>query len=257
MVAAMTPLWSLAVEEQFYLLWPWVVLATNRRTLLRLAIAIVFVSPILRALCTPLFSTHFPIYSLTIFRADTLAMGAAIALSTHSSTRYRVAASWSFLLAGGALVTFSFFPSFRTGANSVFFNSVGYSLSVILFGSALVYALGASSGLVYHVLATRPLRYLGLISYTFYLYHEAVILKLGDYVNSQMGTALAAFIITSAIAAFSWHLMEAPLLRAGSKNRISAKISPWNFADAPQAEGMAMERAASEILDARLARNAG
>ncbi len=213
MVAAMAPLWSLAVEEQFYLLWPWFVLATSKEALRRLAIAIVLLSPILRAVCTPLFSTHFPIYSLTIFRADTLAMGAAVALSSNFSSRYRVAALWSFLLAGGALVLFSFFPSFRTGANSIFFNALGYSLSAILFGSALVYTLGASSGFVHRTLTMRPLRYLGLISYTFYLYHEAVILKIGEHTHSRMGIASAAFGVTTAIAAVSWHLMEAPLLR--------------------------------------------
>jgi peptidoglycan/LPS O-acetylase OafA/YrhL len=255
MAAAMTPLWSLAVEEQFYLLWPWFVLATSRQTLRRLAIAIVIVSPILRAVCTPLFSTHFPIYSLTIFRADTLAIGAAVALSTGSSPRYRVLALRSFLLTGVALAAFSFFPSFRTGANSIFFNSVGYSLSAILFGSALVYAVGTCSGLVYRILSTRPLRYLGLISYTFYLYHEAVILKLGACINSQMGIASAAFVVTTAIAAVSWHVMEAPLLRAGSSSRVTGTMLRWSSADSRAIQNGAVETTAPNIPDAGLARN--
>lgn len=252
MVAAMTPLWSLAVEEQFYLLWPWFVLATSRQTLRRLAIAIVFVSPILRAVCTPLFSNHFPIYSLTIFRADTLAMGAAVALSTGSSPHYRVAASRSFLLAGVALVVFSFFPRFRTGANSIFFNSVGYSLSAILFGSALVYVLGAARGLVYRTLTMRPLRYLGLISYTFYLYHEAIILKIGEHLHSGLGIAVAAFAITTAIAAVSWLVMEAPLLRSSKKHLLPAPASKWIFAHGLTPHNIAAETAVPKLREPKL-----
>jgi peptidoglycan/LPS O-acetylase OafA/YrhL len=52
-VDAMTPLWSLAVEEQFYFLWPWVVLWCSRRSLKRISIAILLFCPLARALCTP------------------------------------------------------------------------------------------------------------------------------------------------------------------------------------------------------------
>lgn len=242
-IAGMMPLWSLAVEEQFYLLWPWLVLSTTKPALRQLAIAIVILSPVLRAVCTPLFSTHFPIYCLTIFRADTLAIGAAIALSADFCTRYRSAAGWSFLLAGGAIAVFSFFPSFRTGANSIFFNSLGYSLSTVLFGSALAHCLGTSSGFIYRFLTARPLRYLGLISYTFYLYHEAVILKIAAYLHSSLGAGFAAFAVTAASAAISWHLMEAPLLRDATRNPVHLPISIWTLSEG----NIADERGARKI----------
>jgi peptidoglycan/LPS O-acetylase OafA/YrhL len=71
-LAAMGPLWSLGVEEQFYFVWPWLVLAFSKEGLRGIALGVIVISPFLRAICTPLFNTHFPIYSLTIFRADTL-----------------------------------------------------------------------------------------------------------------------------------------------------------------------------------------
>lgn len=170
-VPAMSPLWSLAVEEQFYFIWPWVVLLCNRQGLRRLAGAMIIVAPILRAAFTPAFSTHFPIYYLTIFRVDTLAIGAFIALKeagdAHWIDRCKNTALGS---AAGALIVFGMcctLATFRTRSNSVLFNSVGYSLSVILFGSLLVYTLGLRKGFLHSLLTARPVRYLGLISYTF------------------------------------------------------------------------------------------
>ena len=216
-VAGMGPLWSLGVEEQFYFIWPWLVLACSREALRRVVLAIIVISPLLRAISTPLFSTHFPIYSLTIFRADTLAMGAFIAVATSRDPqwigRHRCAALSSSALALALLMGFSFLPSFRAGANSIFFNSMAYSLSAIFFGSILVCALGAQPGFLHAFLSTRLLRYLGLISYTFYLYHEAVLLKVGQYVHSSpILIALVAFAITFLISVLSWHLLEAPVL---------------------------------------------
>ena len=216
-VVAMTPLWSLAVEEQFYFIWPSVVLLCSRETLRRIALAVVVISPLLRAAFTPAFATHFPIYSLTLFRADTLAAGAFIALSEIDDPQWIARQSRASAAAAVAAVVllgiFSFFPSFRTGANSIFFNSIGYSLSVFLFGGTLVYALGLRQGFVYQILTARPVRYLGLISYTFYLYHLAVLVKVDERVHSLAFSAALSFAITVAISAISWHFFESRILK--------------------------------------------
>ena len=73
---ALTPLWSLAVEEQFYFVWPWVVLFAGRKTLRNIAVAIMVAAPILRAIFTPIFVNRGMIYYLAPFRADSLACGA-------------------------------------------------------------------------------------------------------------------------------------------------------------------------------------
>jgi len=215
-VAAMTPLWSLAVEEQFYLVWPCVVLLYSRKTLRGIALAVVIASPLLRALFTPAFATHFPIYSLTIFRADTLAAGAFIALCESEDAQW-VERHGRMALCGTALALtllglFSFLSSFRTGANSIFFNSVAYSLSVGLFGCTLTYTLGIRQGLLHSILTARPLRFLGLISYTFYLYLVAVILKVEVHVHSTVLVAAFAFVITGLISAASWFFVESRIL---------------------------------------------
>jgi peptidoglycan/LPS O-acetylase OafA/YrhL len=64
-VRAMVPFWSLAVDEQFYFIWPWVVLFASQKTLKKITAGVIVIAPVLRAICTPVFSSHWPVYSLT------------------------------------------------------------------------------------------------------------------------------------------------------------------------------------------------
>jgi peptidoglycan/LPS O-acetylase OafA/YrhL len=73
---AFDPLWSLAVEEQFYLVWPFAVYFLSERRLRWLALALIAGAPVLRG--TLHFQQHWPIYTLTPFRMDLLAAGALL-----------------------------------------------------------------------------------------------------------------------------------------------------------------------------------
>jgi peptidoglycan/LPS O-acetylase OafA/YrhL len=216
-VRPMVPLWSLAVEEQFYFVWPWVVLSASPKTLKRIALGIVLTAPVLRAIFTPAFSSQWPIYALTPFRADTLACGALIALLTQEDTawfdRNHRRAVWFTSAAGAIFVMLSALHSFRWTANTVLFNTLGYSLIVAIFGGALVWVLGSQGGIVYSILRTKPLRYLGLISYTFYLYHLGVLILLKQSAHISLLVYPLSFAITVAIAAISWRFFETPILR--------------------------------------------
>ncbi|HEY7353943.1 MAG TPA: acyltransferase [Terriglobales bacterium] len=222
-VASLSPLWSLGVEEQFYLIWPVIVLFCSTKRLKAIALTIVFVSPCLRAVATPLFSNHFPIYYLTIFRADTICMGAFVAASETLDSEWVLWHRQSALRFSGCalivFVTLSFLSNFRTSANSVLFNSLGYSMSTIFFGGVLVYVLGRRAGVDIKILTFGPVRYLGRISYTFYLWHVAVLVELGRFFHSQTATAMVGFVLTTALAAISWQFVERPLLHRGAQFR--------------------------------------
>jgi peptidoglycan/LPS O-acetylase OafA/YrhL len=210
------PLWSLAVEEQFYLLWPCAVLFCSAKRLRWIALAIICASPVLRACATPFFRDHFPIYCLTIFRGDVLAVGAWIAIAEHENSGFvharRHTAALVAVAVAGAFATLSIFPEFRTGANSMLFNGMAYSLSAIFFGGVVVYSLAISSGPTHTLLTFRPLGYLGRISYTFYLWHVAVVILLESYLQSYWLRPATAFAATFVIAAFSWKYIESPVL---------------------------------------------
>jgi peptidoglycan/LPS O-acetylase OafA/YrhL len=224
---ALVPLWSLGVEEQFYLLWPWIVLACSRRSLRRVALGIVIAAPILRAIFTPLIHDHEFIASLTPFRADLLAAGAWIAIvsgedsSPQKSWVQRHRQSSLFAFWGGLILLagLSARHSFRQTANSYSFNILGYSLIVLTFAAALVQCLAMRDGFVYRLLTSRPLRFMGMISYTFYLYQVPLLDIAARHMHSRTLSILLAFVVTGIVATLSWYLIESPILHWGGKGK--------------------------------------
>jgi peptidoglycan/LPS O-acetylase OafA/YrhL len=148
---------------------------------------------------------------------DTLAFGAAIAILEHEDpafvySRHRLAAICAigtFILLG----PLSSLPAFRRTTDTLLFNTLGYSLLGVLFGATVLYALGLHRGFGHAILTLRPLRYMGQISYTFYLYHLGVLVLIREHFHSSILVALLAFGITGAIAAISWPFFESPILR--------------------------------------------
>src|SRR5438094_833760 len=85
----LNPYWSLAVEEQYYLVWPLLCYFLSRRQLTITCIALLVVAPILRAVATPHFASYLVTFTLTPFRMDQLAAGSLLAIAWLSN-RQRV-----------------------------------------------------------------------------------------------------------------------------------------------------------------------
>jgi len=215
------PLWSLAVEEQFYLLWPFIILLVSEAALLRIAFAAVLLTPLLRVLCTPAFPYFENIYMLTPFRADLLCAGAALALlwksrSSAFEERCRTRA-WLGVLAGfGGLIFVQAFPLFRIAANTRRANGLDYSLSLIGAASLLAWVL-ADRGWLCRFLSSRPMRFLGEISYTMYLSHIIVEMLANPHIHSHFVLLLITLAGTVAWSTITWFLMERPLIRFAAR----------------------------------------
>ena len=219
---ALGPLWSLAVEEQFYLVWPFAVYLLGEVSLGWLAGGLVVTAPLLRWFCTPLLVEHFPqlrhwpIYVLTPFRMDLLAAGALICLAWRHQRervlRYGHLGLGLTAAAGVALVALSRRADFSTIANKPFANVWIYELG-LLGGTGLI--LWALSGRGVGVLKLRPVVYLGRISYSVYLIHLLALVVVGEYVRGRVAGGLVALTITLLYASASWILLERPLLRQG------------------------------------------
>ena len=215
------PLWSLAVEEQFYLVWPIVILMVSEKVLLRLAIAAVVLTPVLRFFCSPLFSSSLYIYMLTPFRADLLCAGAVLALLWKDRTPGFEQAcrrwAWMGVVAGfGCLIVLQLWVTFRIAANTVWSNSVDYSLSLVGSVSLLAWAL-ADRSWMRGLLSSAPMRYIGQISYTMYLIHLVLLYRIDPYLNAPVLRLLVGTMATIAWASASWFLMERPLIRFAAK----------------------------------------
>ncbi|WP_321919091.1 acyltransferase family protein [Paraburkholderia tropica] len=213
-------LWSLAVEEQFYIFWPFVVLLLPRRLLAVVAVALVLIVPVLRAIATPWFDSYWPIYYLTPFRMDLLAAGSLLAVMVRRDRNaldpFKVSAAIFFFAALAVLAWLHLhYPRFR-GMNTPLSNALLYSVSLVLCTSAVVVAL-QSKGIVKRLLCNPVLVYVGTISYTIYLIHLTILYAVWEHHYSRPVSAAIALAITLAYASASWFLFEKRLTRGPSR----------------------------------------
>jgi peptidoglycan/LPS O-acetylase OafA/YrhL len=206
-------LWSLAVEEQFYLVWPFVVYFVREAQLWWVAGALMIVAPLLRWFCTPMFAREWTVYFLTPFRMDCLAAGALLALlwRSHRALVQRFGA-WGLGLAAAGVATLGFLSrthGLTTAANTRAGNTVIYELTMLISVGLMLWAL---SGRWVDVLRLAQLRYVGRISYSMYLICTTALVVARWMVHSSAATAAIAGAITLVYASVSWHVMEKPLL---------------------------------------------
>ena len=217
-------LWSLAVEQHFYLVWPFLVFFLPRRRLAPCMVALLALCPILRALCTPLFAFPEPIYVLTPFRIDAMAAGALAALLLPRCNRERARRYAQLAIPMGliAYAVLSLDAHFRRAANAPLFNGLAYSLNILILGGLFVWTvLAASPSPLTRVFASRPLRALGRISYAFYLLHLLVLLRCEGLLSPRWAPPVA-FALTVALATLSWYALERPILGLGGGHRGAA-----------------------------------
>jgi peptidoglycan/LPS O-acetylase OafA/YrhL len=212
-------LWSLAVEEQFYLFWPLVIYFLSEEAIAWTAGAIIIAAPLLRWFCTPLFPYQWPIYMLTPFRMDLLAVGALLSIVWRKRPGW-IAAFGHYGLIASALAVLTLFilsrnPGFTTKANTPFSNVWIYEMSLVACTGIILWAL---SGKGVWILNLSPVRYLGRISYSVYLIHLTFIVVLASYLHTAAIRALAAAALTIAYATVSWFFLEKPLLEGNSQH---------------------------------------
>jgi peptidoglycan/LPS O-acetylase OafA/YrhL len=169
------PLWSLSVEEQFYLVWPAVVGRVSTRVLLVVSVALCLIEPFLRWLDV---SGHLALgsaHTSTVLIADNLALGALAAIFARSRYGTLSNAIWLGLgLCGAGLAVLAaglpFGIMHRTNPIGNTFQQVPWNL---VFTGVLLISLGLRSPLASSIWAA-PLRFYGYISYGLYLIHVAV-----------------------------------------------------------------------------------
>jgi peptidoglycan/LPS O-acetylase OafA/YrhL len=207
--APLTHLWSIAVEEQFYLLYPLLLFGALRFTPRRAQSALVVIAVLTSfALCAWASSTHPRAnYYLPITRAWELGLGAllglrALAWSPKAAAREVLAAT-----ALAAIIV-----------SIVYFNESlpfpGWYALLPCVGTAALIATGDAGGSSIHrMLAIRPLVFIGLISYALYLWHVPIKVFRDYYMMTPPGT-LEVFVLLATlavIAVLSWRWFEVPL----------------------------------------------
>jgi peptidoglycan/LPS O-acetylase OafA/YrhL len=207
------PLWSISVEEQFYLAWPWVVKLGSIR---RIACMMLAVSWLVR-LTFVLSGVHLGIWDNTLARLDPIAAGALLAVGLDGRLpRLRSATRMLFVAAGVALIgVAAALPASEFPANPwvlALYPMIAVGACLIVCGS-----LGSNVPL----LTNRAVVYLGGISYGIYVFHRPCLWFVkhiyfhtyNSTVVGQFAYWAAALTLTIGVSALSKRYFESPFLR--------------------------------------------
>lgn len=215
-------LWSLSVEEQFYILWPlaFAALVAVRRAAPMLLLALAAVSTFAMAALFDPDADPTRIYFGTDTRASGLLIGAAFAFicrpRAKSSDLFDAIGLPSLVGLAAAYFAFNEF--------SPFLYRGGFAL-VALTTAALIAAIARQARITTSLLSIAPLRWLGERSYGIYLWHFPVFMLTRPQLDIPFdGPALLSlrFILTLAIAEISYRMVEQPIRRATA-------MPAWNF----------------------------
>jgi peptidoglycan/LPS O-acetylase OafA/YrhL len=176
----LAPLWSLAVEEHFYLAWPFAVRFMNRRSLLHLIGALLLLESILRAAVSIHHRSFSLVYYTTPFRLDGLLFGSLLAVLFESPSKKEVIGRFS---ASIAVALAAVYIGMRVGlglrftkdANSgMLYNLAAYPLVALGCAALLAYVLTHGESVCVRLLSFGPVVFLGSISYGVYLYQVPI-----------------------------------------------------------------------------------
>jgi peptidoglycan/LPS O-acetylase OafA/YrhL len=235
--------WSLAVEEQFYLIWPLVVLGVmhftrNLKALFVLCVAAAIGSAVWMYVVYNGGLNTNRAYLATDTRSQCLFIGCAIAVGlvllaqrSHEQGRLAKGDLWRPTSSAGLAVCGALGIAGAIGAVSIWLfttslSSFPYSGGFFLIGlsvaGVIVAAVAAPRSIVPRFLALAPLRYVGRISYGLYIWHWPIFIWLNhqrlDLYGWQLFAVRAA--VTFAVSVASFHLVERPI-------RMGTFVSQW------------------------------
>ena len=233
--------WSLAIEEQYYLVWPLLLLGafwvfkriSKHRSHGRLYPAIFSGILALGSFLSMNLSYHLSadatsVYFSTQSRVFELLIGAILAIilldRQAPSDKYNHSLT---VLSAVSIAAFSILWAYASGPPGWMFHW-GFLVAVVLVAFVIADIARAAPGPIGRFLALRPIRYIGRISYGIYLWHWPVIVFITTSATglSGLNLDLVRSVLTLVISALSFHLVESPLRRANYSKPISAILVP-------------------------------
>lgn len=241
-------LWSLQIEEQFYLLLPWAVRFLQREQLSRMLWSFVFLSPLLRLVVfwwNP--ANRVAQFVLLPCHMEGLALGALIAIRFRSGP-WKISKARLTILVIGLISIICLSPLVEpslTDNYSPFNRLVGYSLSSWACACIVMWLIAFRGSRYTRLLRSAPVRYLATTSYGIYLLHPLVLHFVSESGRfglhlpyGSLSTCLATIGLSTIGASVSWYTLERPI----------ARLKEWLFPSRLAARAEIVAPAASEGL---------
>jgi len=211
-----TPLWTVSIEEQFYLAWPLALRKASVRTMAAIAAGLLVIANAWRVWLAVTAAPVERIEYNTFTRLDPIALGILLALFGHklpSFTRLQRVA----LLCGGIatwIAVFAFTVTGQATTVTTWRMALGHPFTALASAAVLLSVLGSQ----HRFLRNPALLYLGKISYGLYVLHEfahfcAMRLAPASTPIGVVGQSVLGLSLTIVLAAASYRWLESPFLR--------------------------------------------
>jgi peptidoglycan/LPS O-acetylase OafA/YrhL len=210
--------WSLSVEEQFYLLWPAVLLLAGRRRALWAAAVLVLFSPVLRLALYYFAGRGYPIGHTFETVADSIAVGCVLAGARAWLKQQRLyerflSSRWFYFVPLAVLLASALYDRPRL------YSFFGFTIMNVGIALCVDWCVTHDEGRVGALLNSRPLVFLGVMSYSLYLWQQPFLNKSSAAMVTQFPLNI---ILVGAAALASYYLIERPSLR--TRQRLEARL---------------------------------
>jgi len=217
--------WTLAVEEQFYLVWPWLMLGLPRRYVVPLLVGLVALAPAYRFYASYHYSAAVlqeeVVGTFTAAALDSLGLGALLAIASAADPARKRLDSilGSVVLPAGLLAWLLLVTLSRLRLEEHISAALDLTAASLIFCWLIGKASRGFNGWFGRVLESRPVSYVGKISYGIYIFHNLVppalhtlAMRLGiQYPETGVVNFAASVAVTLGLAATSWQFFEAPI----------------------------------------------
>jgi peptidoglycan/LPS O-acetylase OafA/YrhL len=217
--------WSLCVEEQFYLIWPWIVFRVrDRRKLIFICLACVVICPLMRVAGHHLLPQYMldqeVLYRWTPFRVDALLLGGLVALIRRGPSSRRMLSVARALLPVllSVLVVYVVCANWNGRQDLPTWAHTWGIVFIDWLSACLILTALEPNSICFRIFNHRALRWIGRISYGAYVYHDIFHLQIMTVVSTftkQVGlvTAVVALAFTLLVAWASFRWFETPFIR--------------------------------------------
>ena len=214
--------WTLALEEQFYLTWPLLMLLFLRKRLLPALVLIIALAPVMRFICyyvTPGSRAQLTMMFHTAF--DSIAAGVLLAELLRRPafrTKLEQIARQGLWLGASLLFLFIFSPLLTAQFLGSYLMTIGRSLELAAICLIITAAISFPGTWLYKILNWRPLAWLGVLSYSLYVWNNLFLYSAGRWTVNQFPFN---YLCLFATAIASHYLIEKPFLNLKDRLRES------------------------------------